>query len=353
MSATQKVAILIFVVFGFALGFRCPEPEGHFADEDDCALYHHCANNVARSGFCPAGLFFSRHTGQCDWPSKSGCEFTPQKARKILRKNPVKVYLTFDDGPGAGTEEVLDSLRDFDVPATFFINSDQLVVEDLKKPKSREKSAESLIRTFEEGHVLADHSYDHMKHNSNGPQNAYMDVENDLSYFGRRNSHPALTILRQAGFDETNLHFANYTLSTIARMPYSNNWRAHEAHKGFVRHNCEGCTVPARSSGARAMRIADLLAADGVQLFGWDLEWNMNFNVNRLKYGGESMFQRLGSAGNSAKVKGKVVVLAHDVAYRPHEITGGLQEKAQLDEFLRLATEAGYEFSTLDKFYSD
>ena len=260
--------------------------------------------------------------------------------------------MTFDDGPGPGTKEVLDALKAYDVPATFFINSDQLVTPDPKRPNQQAVNANQLIRILEEGHILADHSYDHMKHNSNGPQNAYTDIPNDIQYFGPMNSHPALTLLRQSGFDEESLHFANYTLSTIVRMPYSNNWRVHEKTK-YVRHDCPGCTVPAGSSGAIGMRIADLLASRGVQVFGWDLEWNMNFNVNRLKYDGKSMFQRLGGSGSTAKVPHKVIILAHDAAFRPHEITGGNEEQKKLTKFLDMATKSGYEFRTLDTYYHD
>ena len=50
-----------------------------------------------------------------------------------------------------------------------------------------------------DGHVLADHSYDHMYHNSkNSPKNAYMDVEEDMKYFGIMNTYPVLDILWKA-----------------------------------------------------------------------------------------------------------------------------------------------------------
>ena len=52
---------------------------------------------------------------QCDWPSSSGCDLTPEKARKILEENPTLVYLTFDDGPDEGTPAVLDALKKFGV----------------------------------------------------------------------------------------------------------------------------------------------------------------------------------------------------------------------------------------------
>jgi len=78
----------------------------------------------------------------------------------------------------------------------------------------------------------------------------------------------------------------------------------------------------------------------------------MNWNTNRLKMGGESMFQRLGR-GQSSKKKGTVVLLAHDIAFRPHEITGGGAEATKLAAFLRMAVDAGYRFDTLDFFWEE
>lgn len=43
------------------------------------------------------------------------------------------------------------------------------------------KAANLLVRIVSEGHMLADHSYDHMFHNSHGPNNAYNDVESDIT----------------------------------------------------------------------------------------------------------------------------------------------------------------------------
>ena len=70
------------------------------------------------------------------------------------------LYLTFDDGPNQGTPLVLDVLKKHNVPATFFINSINL-------HEWYKNEAEKLVlRTVQEGHTLADHSYDHMKHNN-------------------------------------------------------------------------------------------------------------------------------------------------------------------------------------------
>lgn len=61
-----------------------------------------------------------------------------------------KVYLTFDDGPSANTDEILDILKEYNVKATFFVVG-----------KEDEHSLDMYRRIVEEGHSLGMHSYSH------------------------------------------------------------------------------------------------------------------------------------------------------------------------------------------------
>lgn len=61
-----------------------------------------------------------------------------------------KVYLTFDDGPSANTEKILDILDDYGVKATFFVVG-----------KEEEFAREALVQIVERGHTLGIHSYSH------------------------------------------------------------------------------------------------------------------------------------------------------------------------------------------------
>ena len=61
-----------------------------------------------------------------------------------------KVYLTFDDGPSSGTDEILDILAEYDVKATFFVVG-----------KQGDWAQEAYRRIVEEGHTLGMHSYTH------------------------------------------------------------------------------------------------------------------------------------------------------------------------------------------------
>ena len=60
------------------------------------------------------------------------------------------VWLTFDDGPSAQTEKILDVLKEKNVPATFFVIG-----------STTERGKALYKRIVEEGHSLGIHSYSH------------------------------------------------------------------------------------------------------------------------------------------------------------------------------------------------
>ncbi len=75
-------------------------------------------------------------------PSVSG-KWSPSSGDKT-------VYLTFDDGPGPNTGDVLDVLKENDVKATFLIIG--------KMIRTREAD---LKRVYAEGHATGNHTWDH------------------------------------------------------------------------------------------------------------------------------------------------------------------------------------------------
>lgn len=62
-----------------------------------------------------------------------------------------KVYLTFDDGPGSQTEEILDILKENEIKATFFVTG--------KVGDEAEKIYKKIVK---DGHTLGMHSYSHI-----------------------------------------------------------------------------------------------------------------------------------------------------------------------------------------------
>lgn len=63
-----------------------------------------------------------------------------------------KVALTFDDGPGRYTDELLEALRERGVKATFFVIGKNI------------EGREDTIRTmYEDGHLIGNHTYSHVE----------------------------------------------------------------------------------------------------------------------------------------------------------------------------------------------
>lgn len=70
------------------------------------------------------------------------------------------VYLTFDDGPQKGTEDVLDILKAHNAPATFFVTGSNQQSLGGKDPAARQK--ELLQRILADGHAIGNHGFAHL-----------------------------------------------------------------------------------------------------------------------------------------------------------------------------------------------
>ncbi|MFD3261374.1 polysaccharide deacetylase family protein [Paenibacillus lentus] len=76
---------------------------------------------------------------------------SPKSTSGSNTKEPNKVvYLTFDDGPSKWTDDVLDILKNADVPATFFLLGEQA-----------KRFPEIVNRIDEAGHAIGNHTYNH------------------------------------------------------------------------------------------------------------------------------------------------------------------------------------------------
>ncbi len=74
-----------------------------------------------------------------------------QQIKNIYGSDEKQVYLTFDDGPTqAITPQILDILKEEQVPATFFVLGSRV-----------ELNPDLVKRAFEEGHYIANHGYSH------------------------------------------------------------------------------------------------------------------------------------------------------------------------------------------------
>lgn len=75
---------------------------------------------------------------------------TMEQEETVVSDGTKCVYLTFDDGPSANTEAILDVLKEYNVKATFFVVG-----------KEDEASIELYKKIVEEGHTIGMHTYSH------------------------------------------------------------------------------------------------------------------------------------------------------------------------------------------------
>ncbi len=76
----------------------------------------------------------------------------PASASAEIKGETKLIALTFDDGPGPYTEELLDALKDRGAKATFFVLGRKVST-----------YSDTIRRAYDEGHQIGNHSWDHAK----------------------------------------------------------------------------------------------------------------------------------------------------------------------------------------------
>ncbi len=107
-----------------------------FAQIDD-KTYHFDANGYMSTGWTPIG-------GKGYYFDEKGVYDPEKNASRMLA-------LTFDDGPGAHTGELLDLLKQYGAKATFFLQGVNI----------EQYGGDAIVRMAAEGHLIGNHSYDH------------------------------------------------------------------------------------------------------------------------------------------------------------------------------------------------
>ena len=126
-------------------------------------------------------------------------------AQQPLRENEetddmISVYLTFDDGPSAETDRILDILKEYDVKATFFVIG-----------KTDENSVKAYQRIVEEGHTLGMHSYSHQYAQVYASQEAFEDDLTSLQDY----------LFSITGMDSTFYRFPGGSSNKVSKIPMS------------------------------------------------------------------------------------------------------------------------------------
>jgi peptidoglycan/xylan/chitin deacetylase (PgdA/CDA1 family) len=115
-----------------------------------------------------------------------------------------EVALTFDDGPHpASRSQILDTLRRYNVHATFF-----------DVGKNMERSPDLVLRTLAEGHEIANHSANHQRLDGLSPMERHHEINDaDITFYRITGKH--LKLLRPPG-----MRYNTATLADARELGY-------------------------------------------------------------------------------------------------------------------------------------
>lgn len=163
------------------------------------------------------------------------------------------IYLTFDDGPSAYTNELLDTLKKYDVKVTFFITGSG--------------SDEVIRRAYNEGHTIAIHTYSHRYNEVYQSVDAYF---NDLNKVQER-------IKRITGQETRLVRFPGGSSNTVSKIT-----------PGIM------------------TTLAQMLEEKGYKYFDWNVASSDTTGINRTAIA-NNVIKSLKNGSN--------VVLQHDIKY--------------------------------------
>lgn len=215
-------------------------------------------------------------------------EVNPKLDTAILKNDGVKTcYLTFDDGPTLSvTPRILDTLRRYNAKATFFMVGTLI-----------ENNGSMARRVFDEGHLLANHSYAHNYSELYASKESFMN-EIDKTYN---------LIYKITG---------NENYPKIFRFP--------------------GGGFNAGSHGEAKQIYKEVLKENGIRYCDWN---SLNGDAEGKKRSTEELVERVKKTTNG---KEDVVILMHDAASKSTTADA-------LPYILEYLISQGYVFKTLDK----
>jgi len=209
--------------------------------------------------------------------SKTNSEKVVTKPAKVISTKPEipddpnksYIYLTFDDGPNKGTENLLKIINKYQIPVTSFIVGKHAYDSKTQAKNLKELENHELVE-------LANHSYSH--------------AENKYSEFYK---NPGKVV---HDFDRAkdSIKFKN----KYARTPGRNIWRTSDINNTDIKSS---------------KTAADELQRAGYVLVGWDLEWKPD-NTMKLKGSHQQMAKRVDSIffNDLEKTSRHLVFLTHD-----------------------------------------
>ncbi|MDC9701548.1 MAG: polysaccharide deacetylase family protein [Alphaproteobacteria bacterium] len=221
------------------------------------------------------------------------------------------IYVTVDDGPLGGVDNLLSVLEQENVRATFFMVGEHILSNNAHKA--------AFMRAKNSPYVLlANHSYSHAhshyQHFYSSDDGVLRDMEKNNRIIG----------LSKAPF--------------YARLPGRDVFRIPEL-------KTEDPFVTMREDEKERIDF-DELFQNGFFLYGWDLEWaheTSGWPIQSV----EHLMEQIRSAFNNSKteIPGHLVLLMHDQMFLNH-----LNGRENFSNFIRALKQEGYNIETIDNY---
>jgi hypothetical protein len=212
----------------------------------------------------------------CAKPIQTVASIKPAAPPKIKRE----IYLTFDDGIQAGTEEVLAVLKEKGVKATFYLTGIH-VYYFIEKSKDRKKAL-GILKDIYENHAIGNHSYSHVNDFYQIAYSGGVKVKGDGSKdTDRRSILDDFTKCKETIYSyldeiygkgvvahKETIMAKNQTIP-IARFPGRNTWYTNKIKD-----------IDSDNGGDTKEEAKELFDKRKYQIYGWDCEWKMTFNFH-------------------------------------------------------------------------
>lgn len=144
-----------------------------------------------------------------------------------------KVYLTFDDGPSANTDQILDILDEYGVKATFFV-------------VGKEGYNDQYRRIVEEGHTIGMHSYSHV----------YRDIYESVEAYGQDLEKLHTYLYELTGVDSRIVRLPGGSSNTVSKDKIQ-DIIAYLGQQGMTYYDWNVSSGDAASGYVSAQQIAD------------------------------------------------------------------------------------------------
>jgi peptidoglycan/xylan/chitin deacetylase (PgdA/CDA1 family) len=244
-----------------------------------------------------------------------GCRQTPQNKENKSVKGSVKgssilkidtvvkhIYVTFDDGPLEGSEDIDDAVRKEQIKVNVFVVGRHALSDSLK----------DFYKMYQNNHYIeiGNHSFSHA-------HNHYKEFYDNPS-----------SVVADFMKCQTALRIPN----KLARQPGRNQWRL------------KGVRINDVKSGTKS---ADMLYKQGFKVFGWDLEWQHDSKTGVPVQTVDDMVELIEKKLIEHKtVKANhLVLLAHDEMFR-----NGWEESELKQLIDELKAKGNYRFEHLSSY---